>query len=135
MIKFVAIGVFCLLHVGCARKDADPIWVLQNTRIQSATLRGPGTDGSVDVPDLSKLHDLLDCLTASNEVANPPTGLPRYNIRIWAAGNMADIDIGRTGSELFFRLDGVNYSGGSSQCFARNWDSILNSIEAGSEEE
>ncbi len=127
MIKFILLSLLFVFSVGCRQRSRDRIEVLQNTRIESASLVGPNLSSHEKVLDFEKLRLLFSTMRPNHEVEGAFTQSSRYSIRVRASGNIADIEAFISGDEIVFRLDGTEYRGGNASKFLDAYKSLVES--------
>jgi hypothetical protein len=110
----------------------DPIDVLEITRIESASLRGPGIDGQQDLA-ATQARALLRSLCPHEVSEEAEFGWPVYYIDIFAAGNHASIAITLSENHIVFRLDGIQYAGGDPKQFSDLFTDMIRTTISGQE--
>ncbi|EMI45756.1 hypothetical protein RRSWK_01647 [Rhodopirellula sp. SWK7] len=114
-----------MLLPGCFNLGPQPfdnqrIAIVSNTRIQSASVSYPdGVELTISPDDYEAFRTLFRTLAPIDRVTEPPglPGLPDYELTLFAAGNVANIDIMVDDSKLIWTLDGFQYHGGNAERF------------------
>jgi hypothetical protein len=133
--------LFCfaaLLVSGCFNLEPTPfddqrLAIVSNTRIQSASVSYPdGSEITIPPDHYESFRTLFRSLAPINnttETAGLP-GLPHYKLTMFAAGNVANIDVMIDGSKLIWTLDGFQYHGGNAKQFKNAADAIRCELSA-----
>jgi len=116
-----------LLGGGCERRNGDPIDVLLITRVSSATLEGPGLDGGSKELTVEQLRSLLSATKPNQPAAATGAGFYKYTITVFAAGEIARLDLSTWEGEVHLRIDEQNYVGGSASDFHTAYRRVLDS--------
>lgn len=125
-----------VLLSGCFNLEPQPfdnqrIAIVSNTRIQSASVSYPDGCGLTIPPDhYEAFRTLFRTLAPIDQVAETPglPGLPDYELTLFAAGNVANIDVMIDDSKLIWTLDGFQYHGGDAKRFRTAADAIRTTL-------
>lgn len=99
---------------GCEPRHQSRLDTLRVTRIQWATIRGPGIPKEIEI---SNTQNLIMTLYPHAEISSWVVGLEQFDLTISAAGETAHIHCWPNTKTLTFELDGRYYSGGDANAF------------------